>query len=197
MKYKNPLTVLVVVAAVSAVGGLWSFVHGQSRAASSSAASSFERSGAQFRQTDQRQAGRRQAIYISGMPGSAPRTEDAELNELSEAEAELAREADELISQYAASDDAAEQKKVRANLRETLAKQFDLQKQRRELELSRIEERIKKVREQLKKRNDARETIVDRRLEQLVDDAEGLGWGPADGENQSGRQRKYYPSATP
>ena len=42
-------------------------------------------------------------------------------------------------------------------LRETLAKQFDIQRQRRHLELVRVEERLNKLREQVKKRNDARE----------------------------------------
>src|SRR5579872_1866043 len=147
MNYKNPLTVLVVVAAVSAVGGLWSFVHGQSRISNSNAAPSVERP-AELRQVKRSN----QTIYISGAPGyAAPGTEDAELNDLNETESGLAREADELIAQFASSNDAAEQKKLKTSLREKLARQFDVQKQRRELELGRIEERIKKVREQLKK----------------------------------------------
>ncbi len=108
---------------------------------------------------------------ISGAPAADP-----EMARLAEAEAELARASEELLSQYAAADKPEEQKRLKAELRDALAKQFDLQRQQRELELARVEERIKKVREQLKKRNEARETIVDRRLDQLINDAEGLGW---------------------
>jgi hypothetical protein len=101
---------------------------------------------------------------------------------LAEGEGELAHTSEELLSQYAAADKPDEQKRLKAELRDALTKQFDVQRQRRELELARVEDRIKKVREQLKKRNEARETIVDRRLDQLINDAEGLGWtAPAGG----------------
>lgn len=128
-------------------------------------------------------------VYVAG-----PDANDPEMAKLAETEGELTREAEELLSQYAGSDDAAEQKKLKADLRQALAKQFDVQKQRRELELARIEERVRKLREQLKKRTDARETIVDRRLEQLVNDAEGLGWTPGAAGLHDGQQIRVYQS---
>jgi hypothetical protein len=118
--------------------------------------------------------------------------DDPEMAQLAEAEGELARSSEDLLGQYAATDNADEQKRIRAELRDALAKQFDVQRQRRELELARVEERIKKVREQLKKRNDARDTIVDRRLDQLINDAEGLGWtGPGGTSGRSGAGDLY------
>jgi hypothetical protein len=107
---------------------------------------------------------------------ASPAADDPEMAKLAEAEAELAHASEELLAQYAAADKPDEQKRLKAELRDALAKQFDVQRQQRELELARVEERIKKVREQVKKRNEARETIVDRRLDQLINDAEGLGW---------------------
>src|SRR5262249_16126341 len=118
---------------------------------------------------------------LSGVVVTAPGADDPEMAALAQSEAELAHQSVELSARYASSEDVAEQKKIKAELRETLVKQFDVQKQRRELELARIEERVRKLREQIKKRNDSRETIIDRRLEQLVDDAEGLGWAPEAG----------------
>jgi hypothetical protein len=123
----------------------------------------------------------------SGMAMIMAAPDDPEMAQLAEAEGELARTSEDLLSQYAATDKAEEQKRLKTELRETLAKQFDVQRQRRELELARVEERIKKVREQLKKRNDARDTIIDRRLEQLINDADGLGWtGPGGTSTRSG-----------
>ena len=111
---------------------------------------------------------------------------------LAQAETELAHHADEILSQYGAADKADDQKRLKAELRDVLAKQFDVQRQRRELELSRIEERVKKLRDQIKKRNDARETIIDRRLEQLATEAEGLGWGQPAGAVPIQQQRAIY-----
>jgi hypothetical protein len=104
--------------------------------------------------------------------------EDPEMNELAQAEAALADESAEIVSRFAETENTAERKQIMAELRETLAKQFDVQKKRREIELGRIEERVRKLRDQIKKRDDARETIIDRRLDQLVNDADGLGWSP-------------------
>jgi hypothetical protein len=108
---------------------------------------------------------------------AVPVESDPETGKLAEAENELAHNADEILSQYVAAEKADDQKRLKSDLRDMLVKQFDVQRQRRELELSRIEERVQKLRDQIKKRNDARETIIDRRLEQLTNEAEGLGWG--------------------
>ena len=107
--------------------------------------------------------------------------DDPEVAELVQAEATLANESQELVARIAEAENAQDRKKIAADLREVLAKQFDAQRKRRELELTRIENQVRKLREQIKKRDDARDTIIDRRLEQLVNEAEGLGWAPAAG----------------
>ena len=114
--------------------------------------------------------------------GSPP--DDPEMAKLTETENALAHESNELIEQYASTEDYQAREKVKTKLRELLAKQFEVQNQRRERELTRIEERLGKLREQLRKRTAARETIIDRRIESLVSEAEGLGWtAPAAGGN--------------
>jgi len=123
------------------------------------------------------------------MMGSAPQEYDPEMAELADAEATLAAHADELLAQYATADATEDQKQLKSELRDTLAKQFDVQRQRRELELARIEERVQKLRDQIKKRNDARDTIIERRFEQLVSEADGLGWGPLASPNARGMSR--------
>jgi hypothetical protein len=107
--------------------------------------------------------------------------DDPELAELVQSEASLDRSAEEMVARYATTETAAERKDMAAALRNTLAKQFDAQRQRRELELRRIEDQVRKLRDQIKKRDEARDTIIDRRLDQLLNEAEGLGWAPATG----------------
>jgi hypothetical protein len=121
-------------------------------------------------------------FYYGFSGGPVPTPDDPELVKLIESENQLAHESDELIGQYAATENYQEREKLKTKLREVLSKQFDVQRQRRERELKSIEDRLSKLREQLKKRTDARETIIDRRIESLVSDAEGLGWtAPAAG----------------
>jgi hypothetical protein len=120
--------------------------------------------------------------------------DDPEMNELAQTEAVLANESAEIVARLAETEKAADRKQLAAELKATLAKQFDVQKKRREIELSRIEERVRKLREQIKKRDDARETIIDRRLDQLVDDADGLGWSSPTG--PAARRRSGPGSAT-
>jgi hypothetical protein len=119
--------------------------------------------------------------------GVAVIDDDPEMAELVQAEAILAHESGEIVQRFAESDNAPDRKKITAELRETLARQFDVQRKRRELELGRIEEQVRKLRDQIKKRDDARETIIDRRLDQLVNEFEGLGWAsPAGPRPQAG-----------
>ncbi len=120
-------------------------------------------------------AGMRMPMGMSmGMSGAIE--DDPETAELVQAEVALGNDSVEIVERIAASDNSQDRKKLTAELRETLAKQFDVQRQRRELELGRIEEQARKLRDQMKKRDDARETIIDRRLDQLINEVDGLGW---------------------
>ncbi len=102
--------------------------------------------------------------------------DDPEMGELAQVEAKASQESAEILSRYAATDNAADQKELKAKLRTALEDQFRVQLKRQQIELARIEERVRKLREQFKKRNDTRDTIIDRRLDQLINEAEGLGW---------------------
>jgi hypothetical protein len=108
--------------------------------------------------------------------GVSPAEDDPEMGELANVEAQASQESAELLSRYAATENAADQKELKAKLRTALEDQFRVQLKRQQIELARIEERVRKLREQFKKRNDTRDTIIDRRLDQLINEAEGLGW---------------------
>ena len=95
---------------------------------------------------------------------------------------EFGRQAESLAAQFGAAKDGTDRDKLRTQLRDVLDKQFAVHHQRREEELAKLEARVRSLREILTKRSEQRQTIVDRRLEQLIRDAEGLGWsGPSTG----------------
>ena len=109
---------------------------------------------------------------------------DKAQRQLIQADFELSRKSKELATQYGAAKEEAKKSQLRSQLRDTLEKQFQLQQQRRQEELLKIEERLKTLRELMQKRNDARQAIIDRRLDQLLRDAEGLGWNaPGSGDS--------------
>jgi flagellar motility protein MotE (MotC chaperone) len=81
-----------------------------------------------------------------------------------------------LAKQYAKSEKEEEKKEIRKKLGEVLGQQFDLHLQEQQKELDELEKQITDLKALLKKRKDSRTTIIDRRLEQLIQDAEGLGW---------------------
>ena len=101
---------------------------------------------------------------------------DPELDKLVTAESEAAREVSKLVAEYKKAEGDAERAKVKEKLSAALTKQFEQQQKRRELELARAEEQLKKLRELMKKRGDEKKTIVEKRLDQVVREADGLGW---------------------
>lgn len=111
-------------------------------------------------------------------PFSWPEPDDAEMTKLRQADAAMGRQEEQLVSRYAASDDAEQRSAIKAELAEQLTNHFSVQEQIRDRELARVEARVKKLRELTQKRRDAQKTIIEQRLDQLLRDADGLGWTP-------------------
>ncbi len=111
----------------------------------------------------------------------ASEPEDAETTALKQSDAAMAQQSEQLVARYAATEQAEERGAIKTQLTELLAKHFDVQQQLRERELGRVEARIKKLRELAQKRREAQKTIVDQRVDQLLRDADGLGWTPPAG----------------
>jgi hypothetical protein len=103
----------------------------------------------------------------------------AEAQRLAQDDAKLEGEVRSAVGQYHAADKEADRNKLRAQLTELLEKQFAARQERRKLELASLEARVKKLREALEKRESAKQTIVERRLGDLLGDEDGLGWGDA------------------
>ncbi len=94
-------------------------------------------------------------------------------------EAVLEQQAAGLMREYAQTEDEGQRAKVKTKLADLLNKQFDMQQKRRDQEVAAIEAQLKKLRELMRKRGENRQKIIDNRLDQLVREAEGLGWTPA------------------
>ncbi|HVX11480.1 MAG TPA: hypothetical protein VHC22_09885 [Pirellulales bacterium] len=101
---------------------------------------------------------------------------DAETDELLRQDQQLEQEVQTLAHQLADSNDDKQRAELKDKLSQTLDKQFDTQQKLRELEVSRIEARVQRLRELIRKRTDSRRKIIDNRFEQLLNDADGLGW---------------------
>jgi hypothetical protein len=127
--------------------------------------------------------------YSTLPPHSAP--QDAELTTLIQEERKAAAEASRFMKDYAAADTDDKRAKLKTKVQEALGKQFDAQQKRRDLELTRLEAQTKKLRDLMKKRTDARATIIEKRLDQLIREADGLGWASPHGPSVA---PDYYPA---
>jgi hypothetical protein len=97
-----------------------------------------------------------------------------------------------LAQQYAKATGEDEKKDVRKKLSDALGQQFDLLAERQKKELEDLEKQVADLRALLKKRQDNRGTIINRRLEQVLQDAEGLGW-----HTDSAAPRSFYYGTQP
>jgi hypothetical protein len=113
-------------------------------------------------------------FYTVPAPG-----DDPEANELTSQDQQLEQEVQSLARQLADSEDDKQRADLKEKLGAALEKQFDVQQKLREREISRIEARVEKLRGLVRKRTESRRKIIDGRFEQLLNDAEGLGWNSA------------------
>jgi hypothetical protein len=85
-------------------------------------------------------------------------------------------QAAELARKLANAKDEDEKSRIREKLTEVLNQSFDEHMKQQQKELDQLEEQIRSLRTLMKKRAAAKNTIVERRIEQLIQDADGLGW---------------------
>lgn len=101
---------------------------------------------------------------------------DAESQKLLNQEHAAAQEARALAAQAQPGSSDGEKADAKKKLREKLIQIFDLQQERRSREIAKIDERLGKLKETLKKRDAAKDSIIDRRLEALTGGVDELGW---------------------
>jgi hypothetical protein len=96
-------------------------------------------------------------------------------------------ESAQLAQQYVKAKKEDEKAGIRKKLAQALGQQFDQHLKQQQKELEQLEKQIADLRALLTKRREARETIIERRIDQLVQEAEGLGWN-----TPSGRRPGYW-----
>ena len=82
----------------------------------------------------------------------------------------------QLVQQYVKAEKEEDKKEIRKKLAEALGKQFEAHMKQQQDELAALEKQINDLKNIMKKRQEAKTTIIDRRMDQLIQDAEGLGW---------------------
>jgi hypothetical protein len=91
-------------------------------------------------------------------------------------EANLSRQAEQLARRLADAKSDSDRDKIKGDLRDVLEKQFELRQRRHEQEIEALEAQVKKLKDLVRRRSDNRREIVAKRLDQILSDAEGLGW---------------------
>lgn len=81
-----------------------------------------------------------------------------------------------LARNYVKAEKESEKKDIRQKMVDVLNEQFDNQMTEQQKELEELEKQITELRTVLKKRSAAKGTIVDQRVEQLIREADGMGW---------------------
>jgi hypothetical protein len=87
------------------------------------------------------------------------------------------RQTQKLIEGWKNSKEGAEREKLETELRALLRREFASRLAVHEREIKKLEEKVRQLRERLALRKDKQEDIVDHRLQQILREAQGLGWG--------------------
>ncbi len=95
---------------------------------------------------------------------------------MSPEEAKLAREAEQLAHSLRDAKSGSEKDKIKGQLGEVLEKQFERRQGRHEKEIESLESQVKKLKDLFQKRQENRREIISNRLDQIIRDADGLGW---------------------
>ncbi len=92
------------------------------------------------------------------------------------AESVLAQRADELAKKFGEAKSDSERSQIKTELRELLEKHFSFRQKRHQEEIAGLEAKVKKLKELVDKRQENRREIIAKRLDQILSNAEGLGW---------------------
>lgn len=87
------------------------------------------------------------------------------------------RRVQKLVNSWKDTKDAGEREKLEKSLRDALKQEFESRLESHEREIKELEEKVRQLRDRLALRKEKQSEIVDHRLEQILRDAQGLGWG--------------------
>jgi hypothetical protein len=122
---------------------------------------------------------------------------------LTEADQRFVQSTRDLIGKYQEATDPGERETIRDQLNDVLVNHFEVRQQFRARELQELEAQVERLRELHNRREREKNQIVRDRLQQLLRDAEGLGWGASDAIPGSGARFQWpgsnssQPATTP
>ena len=93
----------------------------------------------------------------------------------------LGGELRKLLAVYSAADSQEKKNSIISQIEGVVNKQFDLRQSARLQELQNLEDQLTKLKDVHAKRASMKEQIVDERVQQVLREAEGLGWGNSEG----------------
>ena len=85
----------------------------------------------------------------------------------------------DLLSKYRTASKSEDRDHLLSDVSKTVAEQFDVRQRMREKELQRLEDQLKRLRQVHQQRAEQKDRIVNDHVQQLVREADGLGWGEA------------------
>jgi hypothetical protein len=105
------------------------------------------------------------------------------------------RQTQKLIERWKNSKESDEREKLQTELRGQLKREFAARLAVHEREIKQLEEKVRQLRERLALRREKQDEIVDHRLQQILREAQGLGWG-SDGVHGNAIYQ-YWPATDP
>jgi hypothetical protein len=83
----------------------------------------------------------------------------------------------QLVERWKTAREAGERNEIEGTLREMLQSEFSARLAAHEREIKELEEKVRQLRDRLNLRREKQAEIVDHRLQQILREAQGLGWG--------------------
>jgi hypothetical protein len=91
--------------------------------------------------------------------------------------ADVTQAVNEQVEKWKQAENKSDRDKIQQSLHDTLKDQFKARLDNHEKEIDRLESEVKRLREQLELRRKKQDEIIDFRMQQILRDAQGLGWG--------------------
>jgi hypothetical protein len=120
----------------------------------------------------------RVGVFMRG-PKFERRAADPETIKMMDLDRKLSKQISELVAKYKSLTDEDERKRFYVDMKLRVEDQFTVRQGLREKELVELEEQVKRLRDLHEKRNAQKDQIIGDRVQQLLREADGLGWGDA------------------
>jgi hypothetical protein len=118
-----------------------------------------------------------QPMPPSGMPGASRSSTRTFRRQAPEQK--LEQQTREFVEKYRRSGDTGGREGLRGDLQKVVSEHFDLRQTARERELAELEKELERLRSLHQRRQNQKDRIVGDRVESLLREADGLGWGSA------------------